>query len=121
MTLSNATEDSVGENNLFAGAYLSNSIFNSGYFNGTNFSGANMHNSTLHHSTFSYADFSNANLKGSRFSGSDLTGADFTGANLEEVTWWDPIYTYYDWYPTICPDGTSADLVGNTCIGHMVY
>jgi len=121
MTISNAPEQDSGENNLFAGAYLAHSYFDNGNFTGTNFSGANMHHSVLHQSLLFNADFSGANLKGASFSGSDLSGAFFTGANLDEVSWWNPVYAlYYQWSPTICPDGTSADLVGDTCINNLI-
>lgn len=122
MNLNNATVESSGDNNLFTGAYLAHSFFDNANFNGTDFSGANMHHSTLHQSTFFNADFTSTNLKGASFSGSDLTGAIFTLANLDEVSWWNPVYAqYYNWNPTICPDGISADLVGNTCINNLLY
>ena len=121
MAVSNAPEQDSGDNDLFAGAYLAHSYFDNGNFTGTNFSGANMHHSDLHQSLFFNADFSGANLKGASFSGSDLTGADFTGATLDEITWWNSVFGSIGWHPTICPDGTPADQVGNTCINNLVY
>ena len=122
MSLSSTPEENNENQDLFSGAYLAHSYFDNGNFTGTNFSGANMHHSVLHQSLFLNTDFSETNLKGASFSGSDLTGAVFSGANLEEVSWWNPVYAqYYQWSPTICPDGTSADLVGNTCINNLIY
>lgn len=116
---SEETEETGG---LFAGAYLAHSYFDYGNFAGTNFSGAVLHHSTFFRSNFNNAIFTNTNLKGAAFSGADLTGADFTGANIDKVVWWDPIYAkYYQWSTTICPDGTPADEIGNSCVNNLLY
>ncbi|MEN8808022.1 MAG: pentapeptide repeat-containing protein, partial [Desulfobacterales bacterium] len=122
LRLSNSSEETEGNGDLFAGAYLAHSYFDNGNFTGTDFSGAVLHHSTFFRSNFNNAGFTNTNLKGAGFSGSDLTGADFTGANIDKVVWWDPIYgIYYQWNPTICPDGTPADENGNSCANNLLY
>jgi hypothetical protein len=122
LRLSKSTDETEGKDNLFTGAYLAHSYFDNGNFTGTDFSGAVLHHSTFFRSNFNNASFSNSNLKGAAFSGSDLTGTDFTGANIDKVVWWDPIYgQYYQWTPTICPDGTSADENDNSCANNLLY
>ena len=120
MSLSSTPEDTNENHDLFSGAYLAHSYFDNGNFTGTNFSGANMHHSIMQQSLFFNADFSGANLKNVGFSGSDLTGATFSGANLEGITWWNPVFASIGWAPTICPDETPADIVGNTCINNLI-
>ena len=120
MTLNSVQEEDNDNTGLFSGAYLAHSYFDNGNFTGTNFSGANMHHSFMQQSLFFNADFSGANLKNVSFSGSDLTGATFSGANLEGITWWNPVFASIGWAPTICPDETPADLVGNTCINNLI-
>ncbi len=115
---SKVTEENAG---LFAGAYLAHSYFDYGDFSGTDFSGAVLHHSTFYRSNFNNADFTHANLKNASFSGSDLTGADFSGANMDQVIWWDPIFEkYYKWNSTICPDGTPAEELGNSCANNLL-
>jgi len=122
LRLSNSSEETEGNGDLFAGAYLAHSYFDNGNFAGTDFSGAVLHHSTFFRSNFNSAVFTNTNLKGAAFSGSDLTGADFTGANIDKVVWWDPIFeTYYKWSPTICPDGMPANETGNSCANNLLY
>ncbi len=115
-TLSSVNEDSGGENSLFAGAYLANSIFNRGYFYKTNFSGANLSNARFIMAQLIGANFSGAVLTNVEFSGANLEGANLEGAVLDGVVWsspWDGV--------AICPDGTSADEVGDTCMGNLYY
>jgi DNA-binding beta-propeller fold protein YncE len=51
----------------------------------------------------------NANLTGANLSGTNLAGAKMTGAILTGVTW----------SQTTCPDGTTSNDDGGTCVGHL--
>ena len=51
----------------------------------------------------------------------DLTGADLTGARLAYLN---PSYGAADisgvtWTNAICPDGTHASTIGNTCVNNL--
>jgi hypothetical protein len=116
MTLSSVNDDNGGENSLFLGAYLANSVFNGGYFYKTNFSGANLRNAQFIMAQLTGANFSGAVLTNVEFSGANLEGANLEGAVLDGIIWsspWDGV--------AICPDGTPADRVGDTCMGNLDY
>ncbi|MGH2513541.1 MAG: pentapeptide repeat-containing protein, partial [Candidatus Limnocylindrales bacterium] len=64
-----------------------------------NLTGANLRAATL----------TGANLAKANLTGADLTGARLTGANVSGIVW----------SATSCPDGTSSNDHGGTCIGHL--
>ena len=126
----------------FSGAQMYHGIWRQSDFSDALFVG-----SQLQYTEFRYSDLSGANLSGSfNYGGSDwlmvnlsgadltnawmydvdlryadLTGADLTGARLAYLN---PSYgpadiTGVTWTNAICPDGTHASTVGNTCANNL--
>ena len=126
----------------FSGARMYHGIWRQSDFSDALFVG-----SQLQYTEFRYSDLSGANLSGSfNYGGSDwlmvnlsgadltnawmydvdlryadLTGADLTGARLAYLN---PSYgpadiTGVTWTNAICPDGTHASTVGNTCANNL--
>ena len=126
----------------FSGAQMYQGIWRQSEFNDALFVG-----SQLSYTEFRYSDLSGANLSGAvmyggsdwlmvNLSGADLTntwmydvdlryadlsGADLTGARLAYLN---PSYgpadiTGVTWNNAICPDGTHASTVGNTCANNL--
>ena len=126
----------------FSGAQMYHGIWRQSDFSDALFIG-----SQLQYTEFRYSDLSGANLSGSfNYGGSDwlmvnlsgadltnawmydvdlryadLTGADLTGARLAYLN---PSYgpadiTGVTWTNAICPDGTHASTVGNTCANNL--
>ena len=126
----------------FSGAQMYQGIWRQSEFNDALFIG-----SQLSYTEFRYSDLSGANLSGAvmyggsdwlmvNLSGADLTntwmydvdlryadlsGADLTGARLAYLN---PSYgpadiTGVTWNNAICPDGTHASTVGNTCANNL--
>ena len=126
----------------FSGAQMYQGIWRQSEFNDALFVG-----SQLSYTEFRYSDLSGANLTGAvmyggsdwlmvNLSGADLTntwmydvdlrhadlsGADLTGARLAYLN---PSYgpadiTGVTWNNAICPDGTHASTVGNTCANNL--
>jgi hypothetical protein len=73
---------------------------------------ANLSGARLAQVAFTGADLSGADLSGADLSQTDLTGANLSGANLSGAT----VEGTY-WSKTVCPDNTSSDAQGGTCIG----
>ena len=126
----------------FSGAQMYQGIWRQSEFNDALFIG-----SQLSYTEFRYSDLSGANLSGAVMYGgsdwlmvnlsgadltntwmydvdlryADLTGADLTGARLAYLN---PSYgpadiTGVTWTNAICPDGTHASTVGNTCANNL--
>ena len=126
----------------FSGAQMYQGIWRQSEFNDALFVG-----SQLSYTEFRYSDLSGANLSGAVMYGgsdwlmvnlsgadltntwmydvdlryADLTGADLTGARLAYLN---PSYgpadiTGVTWNNAICPDGTHASTVGNTCANNL--
>ena len=126
----------------FSGAQMYHGLWRQSDFSDALFVG-----SQLQYTEFRYSDLSGANLSGSfNYGGSDwlmvnlsgadltnawmydvdlryadLTGADLTGARLAYLN---PSYgpadiTGVTWTNAICPDGTHASTVGNTCANNL--
>ncbi|MEI8051523.1 MAG: pentapeptide repeat-containing protein [Actinomycetes bacterium] len=72
---------------------------------------ANLSGARLAQVAFTGADLSGANLSGADLSQTDLTGANLSGADLSGAT----VEGTY-WSKTVCPDNTSSDAQGGTCI-----
>lgn len=126
----------------FKEANLTGVIFKGGYFFSTNFTNANLTGAdlsdihdivgfdTVRNMTFTGANFTNANLSNSIFHNSNFTNTDFLNANLSNATF-DGVnfsgaqnmatanVTGTAWINVTCPDGTSSNVNGNTCIGHF--
>ena len=107
---------------LFVGAQLSYTEFRYSDLSGANLSGAVMYGgSDWLMVNLSGADLTNAWMYDVDLRYADLTGADLTGARLAYLN---PSYgpadiTGVTWTNAICPDGTHASTVGNTCANNL--
>ena len=107
---------------LFVGSQLAYTEFRWSDLSGANLSGAVMYGgSNWIGVNLSGADLTNAWMYDVDLTGADLTGADLTGARLAYLN---PSYGPADisgvtWTNAICPDGTHASTVGNTCANNL--
>ena len=107
---------------MFVGSNLAYTEFRWSDLSGANLSGAFMYGgSNWMGVNLSGADLTNAWMNDVNLRGSDLTGADLTGARLAYLN---PSYGAADisgvtWTNAICPDGTHASTVGNTCANNL--
>ena len=107
---------------LFINSQLSYTEFRDSDLSGANLSGAVMYGgSDWLRVNLSGADLTNAWMYDVDLSYADLTGADLTGARLAYLN---PSYgpadiTGVTWTNAICPDGTHASTVGNTCANNL--
>ena len=107
---------------LFVGSQLAYTEFRWSDLSGANLSGAVMYGgSNWMGVNLSGADLTNAWMYDVDLRGADLTGADLTGARLAYLN---PSYgpadiTGVTWTNAICPDGTHASTVGNTCANNL--
>ena len=107
---------------LFVGSQLSNTEFRYSDLSGANLSGAVMYGgSDWLMVNLSGADLTNTWMYDVDLRYADLTGADLTGARLAYLN---PSYgpadiTGVTWNNAICPDGTHASTVGNTCANNL--
>ena len=107
---------------LFVGSQLAYTEFRWSDLSGANLSGAVMYGgSNWMGVNLSGADLTNAWMYDVDLRGADLTGADLTGARLAYLN---PSYGPADisgvtWTNAICPDGTHASTVGNTCANNL--
>jgi outer membrane protein assembly factor BamB len=91
------------------GAGLSGANATSANLVGTYLSGANLSSANLSQAQLQRSVLTNANLAKAKLNFANLTGASLTGATLTGVAW----------TQATCPDGTSANANGGTCIGHL--
>ncbi|RCH73628.1 MAG: hypothetical protein DBX07_06190 [Candidatus Poseidoniales archaeon] len=109
-------------NALFVGSQLAYTEFRYSDLSGANLSGAVMYGgSDWLMVNLSGADLTNAWMYDVDLRYADLTGADLTGARLAYLN---PSYgpadiTGVTWTNAICPDGTHASTVGNTCANNL--
>ena len=83
--------------------------------NGLGFSGANLTNVNLSDNYLQNADFQKANLQNTNFSNTTFVRANFSGAqNMSTAN-----VTGVKWNSVTCPDGSSSDDNGSTCVGHF--
>ena len=107
---------------LFVGSQLAYTEFRYSDLSGANLSGAVMYGgSDWLMVNLSGADLTNAWMYDVDLRYADLTGADLTGARLAYLN---PSYGPADisgvtWTNAICPDGTHASTVGNTCANNL--
>ena len=107
---------------LFVGSQLQYTEFRYSDLSGANLSGSfNYGGSNWMGVNLSGADLTNAWMYDVDLRGADLTGADLTGARLAYLN---PSYgpadiTGVTWTNAICPDGTHASTVGNTCANNL--
>ena len=127
----------------FSGAQMYQGIWRNSEFNDALFIG-----SQLAYTEFSYSDLSGANLSGAvMYGGSDWMGVNLSGADLTNAWMYDMDLRYADltgadltgarlaylnsaygpaditgviWTNAICPDGTHASTVGNTCDNNLI-
>ena len=99
-----------GAYNLKRGAGLAG-----GSFVGVSLAGASLIGADLTGAVLTGADLTGANL-----SSADLRGADLSAANLRGATGLQTAtLTGAVWGTTTCPDGTTSDQNGGTCLGHL--
>ena len=107
---------------LFVGSQLAYTEFRYSDLSGANLSGAVMYGgSDWLMVNLSGADLTNAWMYDVDLRYADLTGADLTGARLAYLN---PSYgpadiTGVTWTNAICPDGTHASTVGDTCANNL--
>jgi len=107
---------------LLVGSQLAYTEFRYSDLSGANLSGAVMYGgSDWLMVNLSGADLTNAWMYDVDLRYADLTGADLTGARLAYLN---PSYgpadiTGVTWTNAICPDGTHASTVGNTCANNL--
>jgi uncharacterized protein YjbI with pentapeptide repeats len=108
------------------GADLTGANLTGAVFTGADLTGANLSDSNLKgganftNVNLKNANLNNSNLKGSNFTGSNLSGAELTNTNLSGATGLKTAtLTGVVWQGTTCPDGTSSDKNGGTCVGHF--
>ena len=107
---------------LFVGSQLAYTEFRYSDLSGANLNGASMWGgSDWLMVNLSGADLTNAWMYDVDLRYADLTGADLTGARLAYLN---PSYgpadiTGVTWNNAICPDGTHASTVGNTCANNL--
>ena len=107
---------------LFVGSQLAYTEFRYSDLSGANLSGSfNYGGSDWLMVNLSGADLTNAWMYDVDLRYADLTGADLTGARLAYLN---PSYgpadiTGVTWTNAICPDGTHASTVGNTCANNL--
>jgi len=107
---------------LFVGSQLAYTEFRYSDLSGANLTGASMYGgSDWLMVNLSGADLTNAWMYDVDLRYADLTGADLTGARLAYLN---PSYgpadiTGITWTNAICPDGTHASTVGNTCANNL--
>ena len=107
---------------LFVGSQLAYTEFRYSDLSGANLAGASMYGgSDWLMVNLSGADLTNTWMYDVDLRYADLTGADLTGARLAYLN---PSYgpadiTGVTWTNAICPDGTHASTVGNTCANNL--
>jgi hypothetical protein len=94
---------------------MSNANLSGVSFNGANLAGANLTSSNLTGDDFTAAILAGASLSGTNLTNANLTQANLSGAagaagsNLKGVAW----------AATTCPDGTTSDGDGGTCVNNL--
>ena len=109
-------------NAIFVSTNLVNTEFRWSDLSSANLSGAYAYGgSNWFGVNLSGADLTNAWMYDLDLRNADLTGADLTGARLAYLN---PSYGAADisgvtWTNAICPDGTHASTIGNTCVNNL--
>jgi len=80
---------------------------------------ANLAHRDLGHENLSGALLNGANLEGADLEGGFLPNANLTGANLRHADLRHADIAGVTWSNTVCPDGTSSNADGGTCLGHL--
>jgi hypothetical protein len=76
-------------------------------FNNADMQGVDLSNTYLYRSSLQSVDLTDANVDGATVIYDDFIGANFTGIDLPD-----------NWVSDTCPDGTSTDSDGESCVGH---
>jgi hypothetical protein len=102
-------------NATLTGADLSGATLTS-----ANLTQANLTNANLSGANLTGANLSQANLSGANLSSANLTNANLSQANLKGATGMSTAtLTGVTWSKTTCPDGTTSNQDGGTCLGHL--
>jgi uncharacterized protein YjbI with pentapeptide repeats len=107
------------------GAGGKNANFSGASFIDTNLSDADLGQANLRNADLQGARLSGASLKGANLTGADLGGVDLTGADLSQATLkgatglGTATLTGVTWKQTTCPDGTTSNNDGGTCLNHL--
>jgi uncharacterized protein YjbI with pentapeptide repeats len=114
----------------FSGLNLTNINLSGALLSYSDFSGANLSSAYLVGATMNFANLNNANLTGADVQGAGLDNTQLTDANISNSHFYSTsllnavgIPTGVEtasFFDTICPDGTSSDANGNTCLGHFL-
>jgi phospholipase C len=102
-----------------SGAEAANATLRGDNLEGVFAENANLQNSSLQGVNLKGGDLRNVNLQGASLQGTNLDGADLTGANLSGADLRGSNVHRVTWAHTTCPDGTSSDADGGTCVGHL--
>jgi hypothetical protein len=86
---------------------------------GTNCVGADLSNANLPGASLEGATLTGADLSGATLTGADLSGATLTGADLSGATLTGANLSGVVWGGTACPDGTTSDSDGETCLNDL--
>ncbi|HET7737149.1 MAG TPA: LuxR C-terminal-related transcriptional regulator [Tepidiformaceae bacterium] len=96
---------------------LSGTTWDGPFMNDATLAGANMDNISIIAGTIAEATFAGASMRGANLDRVQLFGADFSGVDLTAATLINVGVTGVIWSGAICPDGSSADTHGGTCVG----
>lgn len=100
-------------NSDFSYASISQLSFSSSQID-ADLTSANLTNSNFTSTNFFDAELQSANLTNANFTNSNLSYANLSGAITSGT-----VFTGVRWDNTTCPDGSSSNSHGNTCIGHL--
>jgi uncharacterized protein YjbI with pentapeptide repeats len=84
-----------------------------------NLKNANLSGCYLPGASLSGANATGANLRGAYLVGANLSSANLTQAQLQGAVLTNANLTGVKWNQTTCPDGTSSNADGGTCVGHL--
>jgi hypothetical protein len=115
----------------FTGANMKNSTMEQGMFGRADLIGSDLSGAFMRSSSFAFANLTDAifvstdcrgcDFNYALFTNANFTNADFTNANLTgAVDATNATFTGVTWNRTGCPDQTTSDDNGGTCIGHLV-
>jgi outer membrane protein assembly factor BamB len=84
-----------------------------------NFKGANLSGCYLPNASLAGVNATGANLSHAYLAGADLSSANLSQANLRGAVLTNANISGVKWFQTTCPDGTSSNNDGGSCVGHL--